>query len=491
VRESSGDCEPGPHIWGILVSILPHDSPCTDLDRASRMAVNEIDYFTYAVVKRWASAETAAEALSLDANAIVECCRGKLEEVGEFRFTWASPDLPSVIKPPSVESVECTVPAEAPKKRKEVIPSPSSPEAGGSVKRIREEQLQPPLSAVESELPQPPLPPPLAPPPPALISLTTTQVSSGPSKTVMLGGVAVNAIAIGSLAWGVAYPDPSKRPSDDVVRSMIREAQSWGGITLFDTADAYSPNPPSDVGWMEEFLGRELRQASWALVASKGGMHRLGPESNQWRMLDSKSNPHPVTRFQEMVRQSHRRLGGHAPLFLWQIHHAHDDNLVNILKSVSALRAQGIVTNLGMCNLKSLDVLQRVLNQLPPGTVAAVQNKYGLFSTPKERREQERILNFCEARGIIFLAFGCFGGLDHRREKVNVQQSFPALTALGSKHRVSPYALFIAYLRHRWPNCCLPLVGCRTLGHLRDLGEALNVQLSAEEVRQVTNMLST
>jgi hypothetical protein len=33
----------------------------------------------------------------------------------------------------------------------------------------------------------------------------------------MLGGVAVNAIAIGSLAWGVAYPDPSKRPSDDVL----------------------------------------------------------------------------------------------------------------------------------------------------------------------------------------------------------------------------------------------------------------------------------
>ena len=307
----------------------------------------------------------------------------------------------------------------------------------------------------------------------------------------MLGGVAVNAIAIGSLAWGVAYPDPSKRPSDDVVRSMIREAQSWGGITLFDTADAYSPNPPNDVGWMEEFLCRELRQAPWSLVASKGGMHRLGPESSQWRILDSKSNPLPVTRFQDMVRQSHRRLGGDSPLFLWQIHHAHDDNLVNIMKSVGALRAQGVVTNLGLCNLKSLDVLQRVLNQLPPGTVAAVQNKYGLFSSPKERREQEMILNFCEVSGITFLAFGCFGGLDHRREKVNVQQSFPALNALGSKHRVSPYALFIAYLRHRWPTCCLPLVGCRTLGHLRDLGEALNVQLSAEEVRLVTNMLST
>jgi len=352
-----------------------------------------------------------------------------------------------------------------------------------------------------------------------------------PSSTVLLAGTPVNAIAIGTLAWSVAYPDASRRPSEAQIRAMVREVLSWppqppgssggGAPTLFDVADAYSPAPPGDEGWMESLLARELRALAagggegmasppLALIATKGGMERTGPTSRDWKPIDSKSNNQTTaavaTAFQDKARKSCRRLGA-AP-FLWQVHHAQDQNLAPILLSVGSLKASDgpAALHVGLCNVPSLAVLKQCLTQLagspsPSASVASVQNKFSYFHGPTERARQEELLDWCEASfgasdcagaaagSVVYMAYGLFGGLDSRNNKVSLTpQSQPALCALAARHGVSPHALLVAYVRHRWPRCCMPLVGARDPGHLRELGTAYGVRLSAEEVRAVRGL---
>ena len=488
------------------------------------LPVDQVDYFSFVLVKTWRSAREAASGLGgVSEEDILSVCRGKLDEAGGLRFSFSDVKSPASVPdqgspPPATKrarvddserretppTLTVKPPSEMPTAAHldppSLAPTPSRVEGGTGAGAGAGAVLAPEAAAVKQ----------------VDESSPAAREPDFPPPTVCLGGVHVNAIAVGTLAWSVAYPDASKRPSDELIRIMIREALGWRGAlasaapTLFDCADSYCPSPPQDFGWMERVLAAELQrvgalgpapgpglglglglaeppQLPQALIATKGGMDRLGPASNQWRPVDTNSQPLRVEQFQDMARASCHRLGA-AP-FLWQIHHCRDDSFGPILRAVAgALRPEGAVRLVGLCNVPSLKVLQRCIDQLPAGLkVASVQNRFSLFIGPAERTRQEELLDWCESEasgGVVFLAYGLFGGIDARNSKVSVsQQSFPSLCALAAQRGVTPHALHIAYLRHRWPRCCMPLVGARNPQHLRELGAAYGVRLSAKEVR--------
>ncbi len=122
------------------------------------------------------------------------------------------------------------------------------------------------------------------------IAYDANEYIPAPEPVVQLGDRKVNSIGIGTLPWSVSYPEPGKQPSEDDCTEMIHLALSvcssdkTKGSTFFDTAeDAYCRNPPSDLGYMERLLFSEIGMNPSALIASKGGMYRVGPQSKDWR----------------------------------------------------------------------------------------------------------------------------------------------------------------------------------------------------------------
>jgi hypothetical protein len=107
-------------------------------------------------------------------------------------------------------------------------------------------------------------------------------------STVLLAGVRVCSVGLGTLPAGVAYPDPSARPSAAAFRALVASAAAAAapGALFVDCADTYC-EPCSAMGALE----RELCVAAAALpdgalplcMSTKSGMKRINSESNGWR----------------------------------------------------------------------------------------------------------------------------------------------------------------------------------------------------------------
>jgi aryl-alcohol dehydrogenase-like predicted oxidoreductase len=177
--------------------------------------------------------------------------------------------------------------------------------------------------------------------------------------------LSVNGLAIGTLAWSVTYPEENRKPTVEQCHELIQASLDIRpeGITLFDTADTYSPSGSnSDVEHMETILSEVFYNAK-ALIATKGGMMRLNAESNSWRPLHS-SKSFESENFEDLVQESWKRLakkkGKDKRIFLYQIHHMDDEKgagtkLIEVIKVLKKVRDQeGTIQHLGLCNIKGI-----------------------------------------------------------------------------------------------------------------------------------------
>ena len=316
------------------------------------------------------------------------------------------------------------------------------------------------------------------------------KASGAPPPTVLLGGVAVNAIAIGTLAWGVAYPDAALCPSAAQCAEMVRDGMAIrpedDAVQVFDCADTYCPNPPGDEGYMETILAREVGRNPRALIVTKGGMKRVGSTSSDWRPLHASSDFSP-DKLVQLAQSSCARISSATsrPVFLYQLHHMSEQLLLPVCLALSELRReQECFIHLGLCNVKDAQQLQAVINIVP---IVSVQNKFNFWLSEPERQRQEALLDFCAARGICYMAYAPFGGLDSRNGKVNIATiDFPVLHDLAATKGCSVHALVLAWMRASWPKCCMPLVGSRSREHVQQLREAYGVSLTPDEVRSVS-----
>src|SRR5829696_3236090 len=161
--------------------------------------------------------------------------------------------------------------------------------------------------------------------------------TTSPVEQRRIGDLTVSAIGLGAMPLSTKDPRPSPEEAIAVVHAALDS-----GVTLIDTADAYSRDE-AEFGHNESLVAEALRSygASDVLVATKGGHTRRGTD---WELDGSPSY------LRRACEGSLRRLGVDA-IGLYQLHRP--DPATPWEESMAGLRAlydAGLVRMLGVSN---------------------------------------------------------------------------------------------------------------------------------------------
>jgi aryl-alcohol dehydrogenase-like predicted oxidoreductase len=258
---------------------------------------------------------------------------------------------------------------------------------------------------------------------------------------MLIAGHQVEGIGLGTAQF--AFRDGTAADSVATVHAALD-----AGVTLIDTALAYTRLGVES--YAEQIVARALRlvQSSQPLVATKGGHWRDGDQF-------------PVSGRPDILRAhceiSLRTLGG-SRIGLYQLHHV--DPLVPFADSVGALedlRSEGRVAAIGLSNV-SLGQLDAALAIAP---IASVQNHLSL-TAPGDLP----MALACAERNVAYLAYAPFGG----------PSGMPPTAALSvaRKHGVSVHRVLLAWLRAQSPNI-VPLAGASRPATIRDSATPLHL----------------
>jgi len=248
----------------------------------------------------------------------------------------------------------------------------------------------------------------------------------------------------------------STDPGRDEARGMATlHAALDAGVTLLDTADAYARDA-TEAGHNERLIARAL--AAWpgdrsrVRVATKGGLVRPGG-----RWIANGRARHLV----QACAASLRALGVER-IALYQLH-APDPKvpLATSVRALAALRADGLVEEIGLCNV-TVAQLREALDLAP---IASVQAE---LSPWRDASLRGGLLPLCAERGIAFLAYRPLGGAEGRarleRDRV--------LRAIAERHEASAADVVLEWLRSL-STVVVPLPGPTRPETARALGRRL------------------
>jgi aryl-alcohol dehydrogenase-like predicted oxidoreductase len=239
--------------------------------------------------------------------------------------------------------------------------------------------------------------------------------------------------------------------------AVLRRAVALG-VNLIDTADSYGP----DVS--ERMIAEALYPYPEGLViATKGGLTRPGPY--RW---PPDGRPEHLRR---ALEGSLRRLRLER-IDLYQLHRP--DPKVPFEDSVGALadmRREGKIRHVGLSNVGT-GQLTRARRIVP---IATVQNLYNLTS-----RQSNDELEACERESIGFLPWDPLA-------TGKLTRSGGALARIARDHDATPAQVALAWLLRRSP-VMLPIPGTSSVAHLEENMRAALVELSDEEVGELSNL---
>jgi len=268
------------------------------------------------------------------------------------------------------------------------------------------------------------------------------------SDTFELGGdLRVKRLGFGAMritgagVWGW----PPDRAAAKALLNRVVEL----GIDFIDTANAYGPETS------EYLLAEALHPYRDVVIATKGGLERLGPQN--WR-----PNGDP----------SHLRLACHNSLRrlevdridVYQLHCI--DDRVPLEDSLGVLRdmqQEGKIRHVGVSNftVAELERARAVVD------VVSVQNRYNLAY-----RNHEPVVDYCTEHGIGFIPWYplATGALtDH-----------PHLEELAKKYEATPGQIALAWLLARSP-AMLPIPGTSSVAHLEENTRGREITLSNDD----------
>ena len=283
-----------------------------------------------------------------------------------------------------------------------------------------------------------------------------------PRRSLGLDAPRVTAVGYGGMHLSI-----QDRPPEDQSVRVIHAALD-AGVTLIDTADVYCLDD-QDVGHNERLIARALR--SWQgnrgdiTVATKGGITRPG---GRW---ESDGRP------QHLRRACERSLIalGVERIDLYQFHAP--DPQVPLAESVGALADLQREGKLGWVGLSNVSVPQ-IWEAESVVQVTSVQNRLNPFF--REALAQG-VVEYCEKRGIGFLAYSPTGGGRLNRKL----PAHPVLQTMAARLGATPHALVLAWVLAR-SSSVIVIPSARTAEHALDSAGAAELVLSQEDLSAIT-----
>ncbi|GAA3156162.1 aldo/keto reductase [Planomonospora alba] len=280
-------------------------------------------------------------------------------------------------------------------------------------------------------------------------------------KTRTIGDVQVGAVGLGAMPMSVAGHMPSEEQAIRTVHAALD-----AGVTLIDTADAYTPSP-DDVGHNERLVARAL--ALWSgdrdrvLVATKGG-HTRTPDGG-WGL-----NGRPDY-LRQACEQSLKALGVET-IGLYQ-HHRPDPD-VPYEETMGALRDlldEGKIRMAGISNANPSQI--RAAHEILGGRLVSVQNEY----SPRFRSSEPEI-DVCAELGVAFLPWSPLGGISSAG---GLGGPFAEVAAARG---VSPQQVCLAWELARSP-VVIPIPGASRPETILDSVAAAELVLTEEELARL------
>jgi aryl-alcohol dehydrogenase-like predicted oxidoreductase len=278
-----------------------------------------------------------------------------------------------------------------------------------------------------------------------------------------IGSRSVSAIGLGEMPLSM---DGS--PGEEQAIATIHAALD-AGVTLVDTADAYTPDA-ADFGHGEQLVARALKAygagAADVLVATKFGHVRT--PGGGW---DVDSRP---AYLREAAQASCRRLGVEA-IDLLQ-HHRPDPDVpyaeaVGVLKE---LVDAGTVRMAGISNasVAQIDEARAILGD----ALVSVQNQF----SPAYRSSEDE-LRHCAGLGLAFLPWSPLGGTTSAGDLGNRHAAF---AEVGRAHDASPQQVCLAWLLAKGEHV-IPIPGSSRPETIRASAAAVHLRLEAEELARL------
>jgi aryl-alcohol dehydrogenase-like predicted oxidoreductase len=281
-----------------------------------------------------------------------------------------------------------------------------------------------------------------------------------------IGEVEVGAIGLGALPVSVAGHMPAEEQAMRTIHAALD-----AGVTLIDTADAYTPDP-KETGHNERLVAKALaaysRDTSHVLVATKGGHTRT--YSGSWGLDGSPEH------LRAACDASRKALGVDA-IGLYQFHRP--DPKVPYAESIGALAELLDVGKIRMAGISNANPEQiRIAQEVLGGRLASVQNQF----SPRFRSSEPE-LELCASLGVAFLPWSPLGGIGQAAALGT--RRYSAFAEIAIKRNVSPQRLALAWMLALSP-VVIPIPGASRPQTIRDSVAAADLILSPEELARLS-----
>ncbi|GAA5060907.1 aryl-alcohol dehydrogenase-like predicted oxidoreductase [Thermocatellispora tengchongensis] len=283
-------------------------------------------------------------------------------------------------------------------------------------------------------------------------------------KTRTIGTRQVSAIGLGAMPMSVAGHMPDEKQSIRTIHAALD-----AGITLIDTADAYTPSA-EDVGHNERLVAKAL--ASWGgdtsgvLIATKGGHTRVA--GGGWD-VDGRAEY-----IKRACERSLKALGVEA-IDLYQ-HHRPDPKVAyeESIGALADLLAAGKIRAAGISNADPEQI--RLAHSILGEGLVSVQNEY----SPRFRTSEPEV-DVCAELGLAFLPWSPLGGIGRADDLGGKAAPF---AEIARERGVSPQQVCLAWELARSP-VMIPIPGASRPESIRDSAAAAELELTAEELARL------
>jgi aryl-alcohol dehydrogenase-like predicted oxidoreductase len=277
---------------------------------------------------------------------------------------------------------------------------------------------------------------------------------------------AIGERAVGAIGLGAMPMSLEGRPDRERSIRTIHAALD-AGVTLIDTADAYSTGG-ADTGHNERLVAEAVR--SWdgdrdrVVIATKGG--HLRPGDGSWT-VDGRPE-----HLKQACDASLAALGVDA-IDLYQLHRP--DPAVPFAESVGALRDLFDAGKIRMVGLSNVTVEQIDL-ACAIAPVVSVQNEL----SPSFRSSLGELAH-CQTLGIAFLAWSPLGGMAAASALGSTHSAF---ADVASRHGVSPQQVALAW-ELSLGDVVIPIPGSSRPETIRDSAAAAALTLEDDDLERL------